>query len=205
MFERRFLLKNNNWKEYMQPGEVTKEGSLSPEVNLFIAQEGVNSFLFIDSTFNQQIPKEEREDLREVINSQCKVSVKTIVVSGNLVKAELTIKRDFKEFVYLISHEDAENLFKLCAQPLQTYCKYIFGMKKSYFGIEDPQIWWIKEYSGPYAGITFTGVELKDSKEELILPDWAGKEISNDPENMDAQLFSLKPTKIEQVLGVYRT
>ena len=147
MLERRFRVKNNSWKEFMQPGEVTREGYLPGDTNVFIVMQNVDYFLYIDGTFSMQIPNEERVEVQEILNNAGKIGVKVIAVSGKTVKAELTIKKELKEFCYLITEEDADNLLKLCIQPIQTYCKYLFGMKKSYYGTEDPQVWWIKDFT----------------------------------------------------------
>ena len=48
-----------------------------------------------------------------------------------------------------------------------------------------------------------TGVELKKPEEEIIKPDWVGEEITNEFDDFEAELITLKPTKIEETLGMY--
>jgi CYTH domain-containing protein len=210
MVEKKFTAKNNNWKAFTQLGEVTREGYLLHETNVFIVQEGINYFLYIDKILKHQFPEEDYiviyGIIKEFLNSHVegKIVIKVIAVSGKIVKSELILKKVYhpdESASYLISIEDAEKLLSLCTQPLQTYHKYYFGIKKSYWGIEDPQTWWIKEYTGPYSGVIMTGVELKDPSEELFIPDWAGSEITSKEEYQEIDLLSLKPTKIEEAVA----
>jgi len=201
MLEKRFLVKNNSWKEFIQPGELTNEGVIASDINVFLAHEGAARILHINDTFTQLISEEEYEELYSAVSNHAKIRIKTVAMSGRMVKAELSIQKVDNSFVYLISMEDAESLLQKCSQPIQTYSLYQFGMRRSYWDTGDPQIWWVKEYTGPYAGIIVTGVFLKSPTETLTYPAWVGKEISNDSDNLDAELCSLKPTKIETILG----
>ena len=200
MIKRIFLVINKFWKEYTQPGEVTREGTIPTSEALCISKEGNLFFLNISDTFKMQISKEDSLDLQVQIDIGCKTRVKIIHISGRFVKAEIIIKDNR----YLVSLDYAERLLDVCSQPIQSYSKYLFGIKKSSGTNDDPQIWWVKEYSGPYTGIYITGVELKDENEELYPPDWVGKEISGDPDSFDADILLVKPTAIEQALGVTR-
>ena len=201
MLEKRFTVKNDSWKEYAQPGEVTKEGFLPPEVSSFLTQEGTNYFFYVDNFFCCQVPQEDYPTLQALIKSDAKIGLKIVAVSGKVVIVELSIKNSEQELSYLISQGDAEKLLTLCVQPIQTYSKYYFGMKKSYYSSEDPQVWWVMEYTGAYAGIKVTGVQLKSTYDELFFPTWVGQEIKGNLSVLDKDLFSLKPTKIEEVLG----
>jgi CYTH domain-containing protein len=204
--EKRFLVKNKNWKSYLAAGEDIREGTIPTEVNVFITEHTTlgsdykRYLLNIDGVFNQGIPNEEWEELQKALNNKARVKVKVISISGNLVKAELNVIKGTSSFSYLILEEDAEKLLKICTEPVLTYSKYEFGVKKQYW-TDDYQIWWIKEYSGPYTGLVLTGVEIKNPSEELTIPDWAGSEIAQDQNDIETDMLLIKPSKIQQVLA----
>ena len=120
------------------------------------------------------------------IDEKRMASVKLIEVENLKVKAELRIFQsqnipDPKNFNFLISVEEAEELLKICHDPILNYTKHYFGIKTHFYSKEDPQIWYVKEYEGPHKGFIITGVTLKDTNEILSPPEWVGAEVTNDP------------------------
>ena len=103
-------------------------------------------------------------------------------------KAFITIKghttdntRD--EYEYEIPLTDAnEILGKLCEHPPIEKTRYRIVFKAHTFEVD--------EFAGANKGLTVAEVELKDSKEQVELPDWIDREVSDDPRYFNANLAS---------------
>jgi CYTH domain-containing protein len=52
--------------------------------------------------------------------------------------------------------------------------------------------WEVDEFTGANSGLTVAEVELKNSGEEVELPDWIDREVSGDPRYFNSNL-SIKP------------
>ena len=135
-----------------------------------------------------------------------RVLVELIEVSGKKVKAELRIYQaqdlpDPKNFNFLISIEEAEDLLKICQDPILSYTKYLFGIRSNIYTLSDTQIWYVKEYEGPHKGFIISGVELHTAADTLFPPNWIGAEITNDPKYQDINILTCTLTPIQQVLG----
>ncbi len=103
-------------------------------------------------------------------------------------KAFLTIKGITKgisraEFEYEIPVEDADLLLtNLCEQPLIEKTRY----KEVYLG----HTWEIDVFFGANEGLIVAEVELTDENEKLVLPPWAGEEVSADPRYFNSNLIA---------------
>jgi adenylate cyclase len=93
-------------------------------------------------------------------------------------KAFLTIKgkpqgaaRD--EFEYQIPVADAEQMLDfLCAGP---------PIEKIRHDVEVGGVKWVvDEFAGQNCGLVLAEVELEDERQEIAIPDWAGKEVTED-------------------------
>jgi len=120
------------------------------------------------------------------------VSVEIVEILGrdaspHVAKAQITIIQPPKVFNYLIPIEEARELLIGCADSPLSYTKYMFGISPRTFGA-DPQVWYVKEFTGPYIGYVLTGVELKEPSEQIFPPDWVGTEVTEDPKY---QLYNL--------------
>jgi len=90
--------------------------------------------------------------------------------------AYLTIKGKSKgmertEFEYEIPVDDANSMIEeLCLKPVIEKIRYVvvFGN----------HTWEIDEFRGENEGLVIAEVELKNENEDLILPDWIGKEVT---------------------------
>ena len=127
-------------------------------------------------------------------------------VAVKKVKAELRIYQsqdlpDPKNFNFLISIEEAEELLKICQEPTLSYTKYMFGVRSSIYSLSDPQVWYVKEYEGPHQGFVITGVELHASSETLFPPNWVGEEITNNSKYQDINILTCTLTPIQKILG----
>ena len=103
-------------------------------------------------------------------------------------KAFLTIKGlttgiSRAEFEYEIPVQDADALLtNLCEQPLIEKTRY----KEVYMG----HTWEIDVFFGANDGLIVAEVELTDENEKLVLPAWAGEEVSADPRYFNSNLIA---------------
>jgi adenylate cyclase len=103
-------------------------------------------------------------------------------------RAYLTIKghtteitRD--EYEYEIPLNDAnEILDNLCEHPPIEKTRYRIVYKG--------HTWEVDEFGAANHGLTVAEVELKDPKEEVELPDWIDREVSDDPRYFNSSLSS---------------
>ena len=89
----------------------------------------------------------------------------------------LTVKgktefRSRTEFEYQIPVEDAQAMLLLCERPIIEKTRYLVKA--------DDLIWEIDIFEGVNAGLSMAEVELKDPLQDLVLPDWIGKEVTED-------------------------
>lgn len=77
------------------------------------------------------------------------------------------------EYEYAVPLENARELLRLCVPPLLEKVRY----ERWYEG----RCWEIDEFGGLNAGLIVAEVELPDVSADLVLPPWAGKEVSDDP------------------------
>jgi adenylate cyclase len=84
------------------------------------------------------------------------------------------------EFEYPIPLEDAEEMLNsLCDRPLIEKVRY----KITYEGL----VWEVDEFLGENAGLVVAEVELTDEHQEITLPDWIDRQVS-DPKYFNANL-----------------
>ena len=88
----------------------------------------------------------------------------TVKGPGRLVRAE---------FEYEIPAEEADSMLALlCRRPL---------LEKVRHEVEhDGLLWHIDEFDGPLAGLVLAEVELAAPDQEVVLPSWAGREVTGD-------------------------
>lgn len=85
------------------------------------------------------------------------------------------------EFEYAIPVDDAlEMLRTLCPPPLIEKTRY----KVPWEGLT----WEIDEFEGNNRGLVLAEVELADSHQSIVLPDWIGEEVSSDPRYYNSNL-----------------
>lgn len=84
------------------------------------------------------------------------------------------------EFEYEIPQSDARELLEFCLGHL---------IEKQRFVIDhDGVSWEIDCFAGDNAGLVVAEVELEDPDQQVSLPDWVGREISDRPEYYNANL-----------------
>jgi adenylate cyclase len=93
------------------------------------------------------------------------------------------IARD--EYEYEIPLADANEIMgKLCENPPVEKTRYRIVFKG--------HTWEVDEFGGANRGLTLAEVELKESKEQVELPDWVDREVSDDPRYFSSNL-AIKP------------
>ncbi|GJQ14445.1 hypothetical protein GpartN1_g6236.t1 [Galdieria partita] len=101
--------------------------------------------------------------------------------------AFLTIKGETfgmkrKEFEYSIPQTDAEQLLdSLCLRPQIEKTRYLVEEKGF--------VWEVDEFLGDNVGLVVAEVELKDEEVQVELPDWVGKEVTEDTRFYNSVLF----------------
>ena len=85
------------------------------------------------------------------------------------------------EYEYPIPAAEAEEMLqKLCLRPLIEKLRY----EVSHGGL----LWEIDEFLGDNKGLMIAEVELSSEEQQVILPPWAGPEVSNDQRYANASL-----------------
>lgn len=102
-------------------------------------------------------------------------------------RAFITIKGENRgiersEFEYEIPVPDAETmLHELCLHP-------IIEKVRNICIAEDGHKWEIDEFAGENAGLVTAEVELLSPDENIVLPEWCGNEVSDDPRYYNSSL-----------------
>jgi len=109
------------------------------------------------------------------------VRVRTIGENGYLTIKGKTHNMTRAEFEYDIPLKDAEwMLDNLCKRPLIEKIRYKIPL--------NDLIWEIDEFKGENEGLIIAEVELNDVNTDIGLPDWIGKEVTDDPKYYNASL-----------------
>ncbi len=114
------------------------------------------------------------------------VKERTVRVRTDGNKAHLTVKGinigpTRLEFEYEIPVEEANEMLALCERPLIEKTRYLvkFG------GLT----WEIDQFHGDNKGLILAEVELSDEEQQIDLPDWIGREVTEDPRYFNANLI----------------
>ena len=85
------------------------------------------------------------------------------------------------EFEYAIPIEDGNELLEsICIKPL---------IEKIRYNIEsDGHLWEVDVFKGDNEGLIVAEVELQSAEEQVILPDWVGKEVTGDARYYNSNL-----------------
>jgi len=110
-------------------------------------------------------------------------------------KAFLTIKGISEgisrlEFEYPIPVPDARQLLALCLPSIIT--------KTRYFIESNGHQWEVDEFHGDNQGLVVAEVELEDAADEVDLPQWVDREVSEDPRYFNVSLANLPYSKWRQ-------
>ena len=85
------------------------------------------------------------------------------------------------EFEYQIPNSDAEEMLaSLCLKPLIEKVRY--RIDQAGF------VWEVDEFHGDNEGLVLAEIELSHERQQVILPPWVGKEVSDDPRYLNTNL-----------------
>lgn len=108
-------------------------------------------------------------------------------------QAFMTIKSNHrgmtrKEFEYEVPFDDGEELIKSCKKPT---------IKKTRHYIVDNfnQLWEIDIFRGLNKGLVLAEIELESEKQPVTIPEWLGREVTNDERYRNTALATTKVPK----------
>lgn len=87
------------------------------------------------------------------------------------------------EFEYEIPKADAEAMIHLCEKPLIEKVRYLVTGP-------DGKMWELDVFEGDNQGLIIAEIELTSETESFEMPDWAGKEVTEDTRYYNASLIS---------------
>jgi adenylate cyclase len=98
-----------------------------------------------------------------------------ITIKGKTVNTTRT------EYEYEIPLADALNLMNLCEKPLIE--------KTRYNVLENGNLWEVDVFEGDNKGLTVAEIELESEDQKVVLPNWAGQEVSHENKYYNACLI----------------
>jgi CYTH domain-containing protein len=109
------------------------------------------------------------------------VRVRTVDKKGFLTIKGITENARREEFEYEIPFEEAKWMMdELCKPPL---------IEKTRYRITDKNlVWEVDEFWGENEGLIIAEVELRDINQTICIPDWIGKEVTENPVYYNANL-----------------
>jgi CYTH domain-containing protein len=109
------------------------------------------------------------------------VRVRTVGDQGFLTIKGATRGATRREYEYAIPVAEADAMLDgLCLRPLIEKVRYTVPFQG--------RIWEVDEFLGGNAGLVMAEVELESEGEELAMPAWIGKEVTDDPRYYNAAL-----------------
>jgi CYTH domain-containing protein len=116
------------------------------------------------------------------------VRIRTIGKKGYLTIKGITQNTQREEFEYDIPFEDANWMLDvLCKRPLIEKTRYKISVKDL--------IWEVDEFFGENKGLIIAEVELRDANQSLAIPEWIGREVTEDPAYYNASLVEYPYSK----------
>ena len=111
------------------------------------------------------------------------VRVRVGAGKGFITIKGLTVNMTRPEYEYPVPVNDAnEMLDTLCLRPIIEKTRYAID----YAGLR----WEVDEFEGENAGLIIAEVELAAADQPIQLPDWIGKEVTDDPRYYNASLIA---------------
>lgn len=139
-----------------------------------MATEIERKFLVMDDSWRQNADEGTRFRQGYIIGAE-KASVRVRIegerANLNIKSATLGVRR--QEFEYAIPLAEAEEMLDtLCEKPQIEKVRYLVPCQG--------HTWEIDVFSGENAGLVVAEVELGSEEETFAMPEWAGKEVSDD-------------------------
>lgn len=141
-----------------------------------MAREIERKFLLVNSDWKEQAYKKThlaQAYLNDISKKGSKSSIRVRIegeeANFNIKSLEIGMSRD--EYEYPISLEDATKMIKtLAVGPVLEKYRYLVE--------HAGYIWELDEFLGDNTGLVIAEVELKSENEQLDLPEWVGKEVT---------------------------
>jgi CYTH domain-containing protein len=114
------------------------------------------------------------------LDPKCTVRVRIAGKQGFLTIKGLSKGASRDEFEYPVPLADAAQLLQLCKRPLIEKTRY----KVPYKGLT----WEIDVFGGENRGLVVAEVELKSERQNIPLPPWVGKEVTDDARYFNSNL-----------------
>lgn len=109
------------------------------------------------------------------------VRVRTVGDQGYLTIKGATRGATRAEYEYAVPLEEAEAMLdSLCLRPLIEKVRYTVPFQG--------KIWEVDDFLGENAGLVIAEVELEHEGQEVAMPAWIGKEVTDDPRYYNANL-----------------
>ncbi|MDH3656290.1 MAG: CYTH domain-containing protein [Myxococcales bacterium] len=111
------------------------------------------------------------------------VRVRVAGTQGSITVKGKTVGATREEFEYTIPLLDAQRLLDgLCKRPLIEKVRYTLTVGR--------HVWEIDVFEGENAGLRVAEVELESEGEAFEKPDWAGREVTDDPRYFNSNLVA---------------
>ena len=101
---------------------------------------------------------------------------------GYLTIKGKTVKSTRQEFEYEIPFDEANDLLQLCEAPIIEKTRYLVEVNEL--------TWEIDIFEGVNAGLEVAEIELTNEDQQVILPNWIGKEVTDDARYYNSSLVS---------------
>src|SRR5215475_13011619 len=111
------------------------------------------------------------------------VRVRTVDAKGFITVKRVSVGASRSEYAYEIPVTDAnEMLDRLCERPLIEKTRYRIHVGEV--------VWEVDEFAGENRGLIVAEVELESEEQTLSLPEWIGREVTEDPRYYNANLVA---------------
>ncbi len=146
-----------------------------------MAQEIERKFLVVGDSWRAEAVSSHRLDQGYVRSPDATVRIRTVDESGFVTLKGKTVGVSRSEFEYEVPFEDAVAM-------LEEYCGARRLTKVRHVVMVGAHEWVVDEFDGKHAGLVLAEIELTHEDESFELPDWAGAEVSDDPQYYNSSL-----------------
>ncbi|MGA7409094.1 MAG: CYTH domain-containing protein [Bryobacteraceae bacterium] len=140
-------------------------------------------FLVKDDSWRSPDPgKQYRQGYLSTVKERT-VRVRTAGEQGFITVEGINTGATRSEYEYKIPLADAEEMLdQLCERPLIEKTRYRIPFADL--------VWEVDEFEGDNRGLITAEVELKDEKQAVSIPAWAGEEVTGDSRYINANLLA---------------
>lgn len=146
-----------------------------------MAKEIERKFLVIANTWRESATGEVYRQGYLCTDKERTVRVRTKGNRGYLTIKGMLVGATRTEFEYEIPVAEANEM-------LDDLCEHPIIEKKRYTIHHRGMVWEVDEFEGMNKGLVIAEVELDERNQRITLPDWVGKEVTQDPRYYNANL-----------------